>query len=61
MSFIEFILKPVFQILDFEIKLPINFSGETITFPLKLIFILYFVAHLIYIIWTNLIGTEHSE
>ena len=61
MNFIELLLKPVFQILDFTITIPVDFNGTTITFPLKLVFILVFIAGLISVLWSNLVGTEHSD
>lgn len=61
MNFIELLLKPVFQILDFTITIPVDFNGTTITFPLKLVFILVFIASLISVLWSNLVGTEHSD
>lgn len=61
MSFIEILLVPVFKILDFTVTIPIDFEGGTVTFPLKLIFIVIVVAYLISILWENLIGTENSN
>ena len=61
MSFIELLLVPVFKILDFTVTIPIDFEGNTISFPLKLVFILVFIAGLINVLWSNLVGTEHSD
>lgn len=54
MSYIEVILKPVFDILNFSIRLPLDFNNKYIEFKLYYVFILIFLIELFGVIWDAL-------
>lgn len=61
MTFIDILFNPVFQILNFNINLPIDFNGNIVSFKLYHIVIVSTVIYLFGIIWSNLMGTNSSE
>lgn len=61
MTFIDILFNPVFQILNFNISLPIDFNGNIVSFKFYHIVIVSTVIYLFEIIWSNLMGTNSSE
>lgn len=52
------LLKPAFDILNFEIKILINNNGDMIKIPLYAIVILLFIVEFIIILWQSFMSAE---
>lgn len=60
MSYIYVILKPVFDILNFSIRLPLDFNNNYIEFKLYYVFILIFLIELFGVVWDTLTNSSSN-